>query len=280
MKNQKLIQYFLGNPIRNVWYTILGFQKNVSNFKDKASLKNISQNTNHLSYFIAYNHHRCRIEYYLINYGYPHSLKASDLPLEMLHKLNNNNLDDLSINRFHIDFSGTEQWGENSQLDNAAREFNKLPKDGKLTLNFFKVFLTHLVIQNKARIRLSGLYDLRLITGMMYHEGLKNWIVDESRLPQLYNTPMVSSLFKGNLALRFHIQERFKPDSYVTQLTNITGSNVNFISIPKAEEAPCIHELRSTFQSKAFESNADLNNKINIFNGKMFQKYQELLHSK
>ena len=275
MKNQKLIQYFLGNPIRNVWYTILGFQRNVSSNKDKAILGNITHDSSRLSYFIAYNHHRCRIEYYLINYSTPYILKKSDFPFEVLQKLNNE--DDLSMNRFNFIFDGTKKWGEDEQIDQAAKDL-KLGGYGKLSLNFFKVFLTHLVILNKSRLILRGIYDLRMITALKYQDELKDFIVDPNRLPQLYEHISPDLVKNPYGPLRFHIQERFTPDNFVTQLNSLTGTDVNITSIPKAEEALCIQELRRSFQSKSFESNLDLNNRINIFNTKMLQKYQELIH--
>lgn len=94
MKNHKLINFFLGNPKKQVLYTILGFQRNVNSKRDKETLKLHTNATNYLSYFIAYNHHLCKIEYYLINYGYPYALDKTKLPLDIAQRLDS--LDDIS----------------------------------------------------------------------------------------------------------------------------------------------------------------------------------------
>ena len=280
IKNKKLTQYFLGDPARKVWYTILGFQRNINNIKDRAIVGNLPHETNRLSYFIAYNHHRCRIEYYLINYGYHYTIRKSDIPFEVLQKLNN--WEDLSPavrngeNRFRLIFDQTKKWGVDEQLDKTAGELNLT--GGKLSLNFFKVFLTHLIILNKSQLILKGIYDLRMITALKYQDELKAFIINPSSLPRLYDHLSRDSVLNPEGPLRFHIQERFTPDNFVTQLNTLTGTNVNITSIPKAEEALCIQELRRSFQSKSFESNLDLNNRIYIFNTKMLQKYQELIH--
>lgn len=86
-KMNELNYYFRGKYNRQLHYTMLGYQKNLNveassdllgNQTPPAGTSNESESLkdkNYVSYFLAFNHRRCRVEYFLINYGYPVSLK-------------------------------------------------------------------------------------------------------------------------------------------------------------------------------------------------------------
>lgn len=59
----ELLNYFLGDPIRPVMYTILGFQK----IDWITPILEDNAENQYLSYFLAFNHNKCRIDYFLIN---------------------------------------------------------------------------------------------------------------------------------------------------------------------------------------------------------------------
>ena len=111
----KLINYFLGYHNRPILYTILGFQKNISSESDynnlgiSLDLKYSNSNKNNfISYFLAFNHQKCKIEYYLINYGLPYILTKKNIPLEISERINidfNENI--INSNRIQIDFDNS-----------------------------------------------------------------------------------------------------------------------------------------------------------------------------
>lgn len=73
-------------------------------------------------------------------------------------------------------FPDSLKYGEDKDMDKAVNSLNIT--SGKLSLNFFKIFLTNLILQNKTGIKLAGLYDLRLISALMYSDNLGKFKVD------------------------------------------------------------------------------------------------------
>ena len=51
--------------------------------------------------------------------------------------------------------------------------------------------------------------------------------------------------------------------------------NVTLASIDKKDEVSCIKEMREAFHGHSFNSITDLTNKVNMFNTKMFKKFED-----
>lgn len=262
----KLAQYFLGNPTRNVKLTILGFQKNLTETdmdisNDQPTVKNF------ISYFLVYNHMNCRIDYFLINYGYPFNLKNKSNN-EKSAMYDNSRWGSLNFNRIIREYP--DKWPN-------IEEHNTLGEavDGKLSLNFFKIFLTNVLCANLQGHIHEHIFDLRAIAHLIYLR----------RVHEFNYEPIILDLGDAIPALNnreveeVHIQERFNHEKFLTDINTIYRFKLTYVSINKNEEAGCIKDLRRTFHGKSFVDPQDLTEKIIEFNAKQRVKAEHLFRA-
>lgn len=155
-------------------------------------------------------------------------------------------------------------------------------RNGKLSNNFFKIFLSNVLLNYSSNVNLSNLYDLRLITSAVrrqHSNNINQFNLHTNSTPNLLYVLHSKNLIKIDQNLPIYTQSRFSKDSFHMDLNNVFNLNVNVMDIPKTEEAGCIRTLRRNFHGKKFTNNLDLNNRINSFNQKMSRKYLELYDS-
>jgi len=300
MDNKKL-KYFTGGFDTCNWITIMGFQKNVSGSDYALFEHNPSGKHIYISYFLAFNHLTCRIERYLVNYGLPYDISNEDIN-SLIHNNADNyehfsRLDNKSFNHVLIESNPHPEEAEDVELANAnlASELNGL-RDGKLSLNFFKIFLVQFLYSYEGLNEgsLDGIYDLRLINHLRWSNPE---ILRSSRLSVVQPA---SSQIEGNRTSSKHdllleaikdisekkeikkwgaarpavinIQKRFSQESFNDQICNLFGNRIVIQSFEKSEMVPCIKELKRRFTARNFDNNHELNVRIDKFNDDMARK--------
>lgn len=278
MKNTKLTDYFLGEQ-RNLLYTILGFQKRTLNYGGD------TLTPTYVSYFLAYNHMRCRLEVYLINLGYPyHVYKDGSLKAKATHMLKHLIVGDdktitapegsLVTNHFTI-MGASEETFVGRPLDDITSDVLKM-SDGLLTLNFFKIFFTTLMFNSTLLNNHQEPHDIYDLREILYHRTNNPTKLDEYKIPAQKRISLIEH-FDLNPPFIINTQKRFVHDKFtreINNIINITGKTEFLLnSIEKSQEAPCIKELRRILTAKAFVDNETLDQRIRFFNDSMIRKF-------
>lgn len=278
MKNTKLTDYFLGEQ-RNLLYTILGFQKRTLNYGGD------TLTPTYVSYFLAYNHMRCRLEAYLINLGYPyHVYTIGSLKAKAAHMLKHLTVDrdktitapkgSLVTNHFTV-MGASEETFVGRPMDEITSEVLNM-SDGILTLNFFKIFFTLLMFNSTqlgSHKEPHDIYDLREILDYRTNDPAK---LEESKITPQKTVSLIEH-YDLNPPFIINTQKRFVHDKFTREINSIinTTGKIEFQlnAIEKSQEAPCIKELRRILTAKAFVDNETLDQRIRFFNDSMIRKF-------
>ena len=166
----KTYKHYMGENKDNNLYTILGFQSTVKYRAPGSSYAWFTRSSNHMiekryvSFFILYNHLKCRIERFLINYGMPHTTTLNEPHSVKAKEINGIITNNLEINHDFINpiaVEVTDQQKVNNQLTGM---FNNM-KDGKLSNKSFGAFLGGSLIEyhREGQISYKSVYDMRLL---------------------------------------------------------------------------------------------------------------------
>lgn len=280
MKNTKLTDYFLGEQ-RNLLYTILGFQKRTLNYGGD------TLTPTYVSYFLAYNHMRCRLEVYLINLGYPyHVYKDGSLKAKATHMLKHLIVGDdktitapegsLVTNHFTI-MGASEETFVGRPLDDITSEVLQI-SDGLLTLNFFKIFFTLLMFNSKNLNNYKTPHDIYDLREILYYRTNDPTKLEEYKIPAQKTISLLDpERVDEGMPFVINTQKRFVHNKFTREINNIinnTGqTEFQLNSIEKCQEAPCIKELRRILTAKAFVDNETLDQRIRFFNDSMIRKF-------